>query len=133
MRSAERALRTRAHGTASPGCAPQTSIACCVKQATFGILLKLTKYVRRMTSGGLVAVNLGADRRICMVWRVAESITRLNEREYLLLQAVAAGHRANEHRFAHGATTPPKGPLARALWRSFAAVAAAPEGQLAAI
>jgi hypothetical protein len=133
MRSAKRALCTQAHGNASPGCSPQTRIKYGVKQETFGILLKLTKYVRRMTSGGLVAMNLGADRRICMVWRTAGGISRLNEREYLLLRAVAAGHRATKHRFAHGATTSPKGPLARALWRSLAAVAAAPEGQLAAI
>ena len=66
----------------------QVNMTDLVKQESFGTLQTLTKYLRRMTSEGLVAVNPGADRRTSMVSLTAKGVSRLNEREQLLLQAV---------------------------------------------
>ncbi|MEY3974450.1 MAG: hypothetical protein RIS59_811 [Pseudomonadota bacterium] len=59
-----------------------------VKQESFGTLQTLTKYLRRMTSEGLVAINPGEDRRTSIVSLTAKGIARLADREVLLLQAV---------------------------------------------
>ena len=59
-----------------------------VKQESFGTLQTLTKYLRRMTSEELVAINPGEDRRTSIVSVTAKGIARLADREDLLLQAV---------------------------------------------
>ncbi|MFZ4499162.1 MAG: hypothetical protein ACOYMX_05605 [Burkholderiales bacterium] len=58
-----------------------------VKQESFGTLQTLTKYLRRMTSEGLVAVNPGDDRRTSIVSLTAKGIARLSEREDLFNRA----------------------------------------------
>ena len=60
-----------------------------VKQESFGTLQTLTKYLRRMTGEGLVAVNPGEDRRTSVVSITSKGISRLGNREQLLHQAVA--------------------------------------------
>jgi DNA-binding MarR family transcriptional regulator len=59
-----------------------------VKQESFGTLQTLTKYLRRMTDEGLVAVNPGEDRRTSIVTLTQKGISRLMTREQLLLEAV---------------------------------------------
>lgn len=66
----------------------QVNMTDLVKQESFGTLQTLTKYLRRMTSEGLVAVNPGEDRRTSMVSLTPKGISRLNDREQLILQAV---------------------------------------------
>lgn len=66
----------------------QVNMTDLVKQESFGTLQTLTKYLRRMTSEGLVSVNPGEDRRTSMVSLTPKGISRLNDREQLLLQAV---------------------------------------------
>lgn len=61
-----------------------------VKQESFGTLQTLTKYLRRMTEEGLVAVNPGEDRRTSIVTLTSKGISRLVMREQLLLEAVKA-------------------------------------------
>lgn len=59
-----------------------------VKQESFGTLQTLTKYLRRMTGEGLVAINPGEDRRTSIVSLTAKGIARLASREEMLLQSV---------------------------------------------
>ncbi len=59
-----------------------------VKQESFGTLQTLTKYLRRMTGEGLVAINPGEDRRTSIVSLTSKGLDRLAAREELLLQAV---------------------------------------------
>jgi DNA-binding MarR family transcriptional regulator len=59
-----------------------------VKQESFGTLQTLTKYLRRMTDEGLVAVNPGEDRRTSIVTLTQKGISRLMTREQMLLEAV---------------------------------------------
>jgi len=61
-----------------------------VKQESFGTLQTLTKYLRRMTEEGLVAVSPGEDRRTSVVSITSNGIARLGNRENLLNQALGA-------------------------------------------
>jgi DNA-binding MarR family transcriptional regulator len=60
-----------------------------VKQESFGTLQTLTKYLRRMATEGLVAVNPGEDRRTSVVTITSQGIARLSNREQLLQEAIA--------------------------------------------
>jgi len=66
----------------------QTNMTELVKKESFGTLQTLTKYLRRMTQEGLVAVNPGDDRRTSIVSLTPKGISRLVMREQLLLDAV---------------------------------------------
>lgn len=66
----------------------QVNMTDLVKQESFGTLQTLTKYLRRMTQEGLVAVNPGDDRRTSMVTLTQKGISRLIGREALLHEAL---------------------------------------------
>ena len=67
----------------------QVNMTDLVKQESFGTLQTLTKYLRRMTTEGLVSINAGEDRRTSMVTLTPKGISRLSSREALVHQAVA--------------------------------------------
>lgn len=66
----------------------QVNMTDLVKRESFGTLQTLTKYLRRMTGEGLVAINPGEDRRTSMVSLTPKGISRLTGREQMFLEAL---------------------------------------------
>lgn len=66
----------------------QVNMTDLVKRESFGTLQTLTKYLRRMTGEGLVAINPGEDRRTSMVSLTPKGVSRLTGREQMFLEAL---------------------------------------------